>query len=354
MTNKVEFKNTTGQVSLINIGRMNASDLVAGTPEVFSNDFDQYPNLSLIPLFGMLFPDGDINKKPYIYFRHNDIGKSMFRFGNIVELGDDFLSPQKGVLHAEDSAQGGTPFSVYQKVSDESKMYEFKSEDPLTEFRFCEDYFTVREGDFMSLKAERWPNTLYEHQSMYNNVSTVIQPSTYIGMLDGRKVVGLGEYDRIFIPAEINGFDGVAQDFGYFYINMMGIREDGRKEQALISIDNSGKNFVYYHLDGELPIVTDQVTMEADWYHLPYVEDGTCIYKDAVFRFCGKELHFSGKWGTKGFTIKPRVEKHGQSQVFGTWYEGETPYRHRLFMTFAENMDAYDYKLKEMGFNVVD
>ena len=88
--------------------------------------------------------------------------------------------------------------------------------------------------------------------------------------------------------------------------------------------------------------------------HLPYVDDGTCVFKDAIFRFAGKEIHFEGKWGTKGVRPEPRIEKHGQSQILGTWYEGSTPYKHKLSMTFSENMEAYDYKLEKMGFDVKD
>ena len=69
---------------------------------------------------------------------------------------------------------------------------------------------------------------------------------------------------------------------------------------------------------------------------------------------CGKEIHFTGKWGTKGFLAKPRVEKHGQSQVAGTFYEGDTPYEHQLSNCWVECMEAYDYKLREWGFDVVD
>ena len=99
-------------------------------------------------------------------------------------------------------------------------------------------------------------------------------------------------------------------------------------------------------------MLTDKVSMETEWKRLPYVDDGTCVYKNAVFRFAGKEFHFEGKWGTKGFTEKPRVEKHGQSQIFGTWYEGDTPYDHELSFGFSENMEAYDYKLEKLGFEV--
>lgn len=86
---------------------------------------------------------------------------------------------------------------------------------------------------------------------------------------------------------------------------------------------------------------------------LPYVDDGTCIFENAIVRFGGKEFHFNGKWGQKGFTNVPRVEKHGQSQMGAAWYEGKEPYTHRLFTGGFECMEAYDYKLKEWGFQVL-
>lgn len=354
MAKQVEFKNTCGQAQHITLGKLSAKDLAKGTPEVFDNDFDGHALMSLADIIGMVFPNGDVTKKPLFYVRHMDMVKQEFRFGNLVELGDDYLSPQKGVYHQAEFAQGGVPLSPYQQLEDDPEKYGFGSEHPASAFKFGKDYYTAKEGDFFSVKGEHWPNAIYEHQSMYNNVSTFIQAATHSGVLDGKPFLGLGEHDRLFIPKEVNGFDGITDNFGYFYMNMMGIREDGRREQALISIDNSGKNLAYYYIDGETPIITDHVFMEADWVRLPYVNDGTCVYKDAVFKFCGKEFHFQGKWGSKGFTPEPRVEKHGQSQIFGTWYEGTTPYRHKLFMTLGENMEAYDYKLKEMGFDVID
>lgn len=352
MAKIVEYKNTCGQAQYINVGKIKSKDLITPTPEVFDNDFDGYPILALSDVICTLFPGGDVTKKPMFYIRHTDMIKNEFRFGNVLEFGDDFLSPQKGVYHIEEVAQAGGKLTPYAKMSPDKEIYGYGSDVPFSEFRFTDEYMSAKEGEFLSVKGEYWPRTIYEHESMYNHVSTFIQAATFTGVFEGKKVMGLGEHDRLFIPTVVNGFDGITANFGYVYANMMGIREDGRKEQCLISLENSGKILGYYTIDGETPIVCDHVTMEADWYRLPYVDDGTCIFENAVFRFCGKEFHFEGKWGTKGFTPEPRVEKHGQSQVFGTWYEGSVPYQHRVYMAFNENMEAYDYKLEALGFNV--
>lgn len=353
MAKQVEFRNASGQAQYVTTRPLRAEDLAAPTPPVFANDFDGHPTMALADVIAMVFPNGNVDEKPYFYIRHMDMKKGEMRFGNLLELGDDFLSPQKGVIRAEEVAQAGTPISEYRAVEGGASTYGFGSEEPKSAFVFSPEHYLATEGDFFRTKGELWPNAIFEHRSMYNNVSTIIQAATHSGILNGDPVLGLGEHDRLFIPEQVNGFDGITANFGYFYMNMIGIRPDNRREQALISIDNSGKNLAYYYIDGEDPIVTDTVSMEADWVHLPYVDDGTCVYKDAIFRFAGKEFHFEGRWGSKGFTPEPRVAKHGQSQVFGTWYEGSTPYRHKLFMTLGENMEAYDHRLRDMGFDVV-
>ncbi len=351
MPNTISFSNTSGVAQYVTFRPIKADDYRPPIPAVFANDYDGYAELALTDIVGMLFPNGDVTSKPYLYIRHTDILKSQVRFGNIVELGDTFLDVQKGVLHLDEAPQAGVPFTQYAEL--EPGVFGHETTEPPAKYTFAEDGFTATEGEYLTLTSEPWPHGIIEHRSLYNNVSTVIQPATIMGALDGVPFLGLGEHDRSHIPSKVGGFDGITGNFGYFYINMMGIRHDNRREQALISIDNSGKVFARYYLEGETPIMSDQVKMTADWVHLPYVDDGTCIYEDATFEFCGKTLHFHGKWGSKGFTPVPRVEKHGQSQVFGTWYEGDEPYDHKLFFGFVENMEAYDKNLEAMGFNVI-
>ena len=353
MAKRVDFAHKDGAVLYARVDKMKKEYLVGPTPRVFDTEYDGQPEIGVTDVLGMIFPDGDVNKKPLLYIRHADMKKNQYRFGNILELGDDWLGTQKA-LHSDVIGQAGTPISGYQEYED--GVFGFDEIGGRASFRIDENGFHVNEQDILTMDFDNWPNAILESESLYNNVSTLIQPGSFKGTYEGRPVLGLGEHDRSLVSQKVRNFDGITNDFGYIYMNMMGIREDdGRREQAIISIDPfHGKNFCYYWKEGEVPIFTDKVSMEADWKRLPYVDDGTCVYKDAIFRFAGKEFHFEGKWGTKGFTIKPRIEKHGQSQIFGTWYEGKTPYRHRLYMTFGENMEVYDYRLRELGFDVID
>lgn len=352
MAKKIEFSNTSGQTLHVELGKQN--NLVEGTPDCFNNEFDGYAKLALLDVYGMCFPSGNATQKPFIYFRHTDVTKSKYRFGSLLELGDDYLSPQKGVYHVDKIADADTPLIPYRKISENPPVYGFDSEEKLVECRFHEDHFIIKEGDFFNLKAEPWNYTIYDHQSTYSHSSVIFQPSTFLGSFEGSPFIGLGSYDRFCIKENVNGFDNIPLE--YITLTAMGIRDDGRKEVVFItaSIGEVGKTIAYYLLDGETPVITDHVSVEADWIRLPYTDDGTCIFEKATFSFCGKEIHFQGKWGAKGFTPEPRIEKHGQSQVFGTWYEGTNPYKHRIYFTFVENMGAYDHKLKELGFDIVE
>ena len=99
-------------------------------------------------------------------------------------------------------------------------------------------------------------------------------------------------------------------------------------------------------------MIGEEVINEGVWERLPYVDDDTVVAVDNIWRFGGKVFHVKGRYGAKGFTGRPRFDRHGQSQVFGSWYEGDIEYRHRIFNTFSENMDAYAASMKERGFQV--
>jgi hypothetical protein len=350
VANRVTFTNTSGQALFVEAGERN--NLVDRHAEVFENGFDGFPELGLLDAYGMFFPEGNVKNKPFVYFRHTDAAKGKHRFGNLVELGDDYLDVQKGVYHAEEVAQSDTPLINYHKISENPLVYGYGSTEKKVDIKYTEKHITIQEGNFFRVKAHPWPVTFYDHQSVYLNASTIFQPVTFAGSFDGKPVLGLGSCDRMFFKTA-EGFDTVP--LGYIAMSAMGIRADGRKESILISLslNEVGKHLGMYYLEGEEPVITDSVTVEADWVHLPYVQDGTCVFKDATFYVGNKVIHFNGKWGSKGFTAKPRIEKHGQSQIFGTWYEGNTPYDHRLFYTFVENMDAYDVKLEKLGFKVI-
>lgn len=317
--------------------------------KAFDNEFDGHAKLALIDVFGEFKIDG----KNCPYFRHTDISTGMHRFGNIVDLGDHPFDVQKGVLHPGEFATKETPLNNYRKISDKPLCYGYDSISPKIEYRVYEDYATMNEGDILKLKAELWPFTIYDHQSHHENASMVIQPCTWFGSLDDKPIVGVGSLDYLCLK---NNATFGSVKLGYISISCIGIRNDGRKECAFFncSLGNRGQNLAFYLCEGENPIFTDTFEMEAKWEHLPYMDDGTCCFKDATFYFCGKELHFKGKWGTKGFTEKPRIEKHGQSQIYGTWYVGKEEYSHSLDWSMSENMEAYDYNLRSLGFDVID
>lgn len=323
------------------------------TPEIFDNAFDGYAKLALLDVYGSIYPV-DKMSKPYFYFRHIDVINNFYRFGNIVVPGDGCMKTQEGVLHPEEMADKDTPVNGYRKISENPLIYGFDSTEKKVIYRYKNDGLYIEEGDFFQMKAEPWPIAIYDHQSAYANSSCIFQPSTFSGILDGKHFVGLGSFDRFHISKDRGSFNDVP--LGYISFVLSGIRRDGKKESLFISssLEDDGKTLLVYFLQGEQPIITNKFVLEADWYRLPYVNDGTCIFKEAIIRFFDKEIHYIGKWGTKGYLKEPRLDKHGQSQSFGIWYEGKEANYHRLSSGFYEGMEVYDHKLIQMGFNVIE
>lgn len=333
-------------------------------PPCFQNEQDGNAVMGKAAQYAQFFAEGILN--PVYYFRN--VNSDSQRWSGISEFGAGPLSPQKG-LHGNDIAQGEAPTVPYCKVCDNPVTYEIVSEKPYSLLRFMDDgkggviaeFKEGKDGCILDLKVKPFPVAVISHSNQaqpapYFQVNTMVT-GTYMG----RPIVGMGGFDRTFI---VNRAKGDAkkeeQDYAATYrctcALYSGIREDGRKEcvYALITTEN-GKGIGMYYIDDEEPVITDQVYLDAKFCRLPYVDDGTVVYTDAIWTIGPKKIHFHGKWGTKSFTAYPKVEKHGQSQCFGTWYEGNTPYRHVVSHAFNENSgDAFAERMRQMGFEVIE
>ena len=348
MAKEVLFKNETNNGFYEE--RPYDEELFRIEPEFFKNELDDNAHVALCDPFGMFFVDGDVDTKPYYYMRHALI--NMYRFGGVIELGDSFLDVQKKGDCA-DFHQRGEISDTYRKREDEngSFVYGFGTEDPYSKFRFYSDHATFEEGkDVLKLNANYVLNGIIDHQASFGNLPQVMIPCIFEGTYRGKNVKGMGMYAMNYQLATHR--ESILASLGYISLTLMGQREDGRIEAAFIAMDQTGTCGAWYKIDGEPLVSATEVSMEADWYRLPYVDDGTCIFKDAIFRFADKEIHFEGKWGTKGVSEEPKLDKHGQSHIIGSWYEGSEPYKHTNYFTFSENMEAYDYKLEKMGFDI--
>lgn len=326
------------------------ADFLEIEPKAFDNDLDGHASLCLNDMYGSLYYEGKEAEKPIMFFRHSNADS--YRFGGITELGDTFIMHQKGGYHHNDLAQKDTQINGYRRISFEPNTYGFDSEHPFSEYRFTEHNATFKEGNILNLTATPLPICIVDHGCLFPPLNQFSQPCIVRGTYEGKKVHGLASYDRLYMPKTVT--EKFGDNLGYFCSVGCGQREDDKYELCMAVIDQSGTSVGVYWLEGEEPVISYDVTLEADWVHLPYVDDGTCIYEKAIYRFADIEFHVQGKWGTKGFTKEPRIERHGQSQVFGTWYVGNKPYHHKVSNSFNENMECYDYKLIEKGFHVID
>lgn len=333
-------------------------------PKFFENKQDGNAAFGKAAHYAQFFVEGINN--PVYYFRNTEPHKQ--RWAGIIELGDGPLQVQRG-LHQHDIAQEDAATIKYQKVRDYPKTFEIKTENPYSLLRFFDDenggvigeFIEGKDGRILDIKVEPFPVAMFSHSNSkqpapYFQVNTIVT-GTYLG----KNIKGMGGFDRTYIVEPVKGNEE-EEDKNYsatYRVNCAlysGIRRDGRKEcvYALIA-DENGKGVGMYYIDGEEPIVTNEVRLDAEFHRLPYVNDDTVVYTNATWKIGPKIIHFIGKWGTKGFTAYPKIEKHGQSQCFGSWYEGDFPYEHIISHAFNENSgDSYADRIAQMGFKIMD
>ena len=326
------------------------NDDFSSTPSCFKDDFpEDAVRLIRHDNCGMLKSD---EERPLYYF-HN-MNETSSRWSAIIRLGEGPFSLQEGV-HGEDMAQDD-PTIPYSVLKEDPLIYGiYTTEGREMCFTYNEDGCTWKEGkdgSILDVKGEWFPYGLICHMASEYNIPFMHLPVHLKGTYEGEPIEFLACIDRIFSP-QGKEMEILKNATSYLSSYCSGIREDGRREWFIgLCCHENGKGLGIYWLEGEEPVISGEVHNEGIWERLPYVEDGTMVCVDNIWKFGGKTLHVKGYRGAKGFTAKPRFERHGQSQIFGSWYEGDVPYKHRIWNTFSENMEAYEDDLKKRGFRV--
>ena len=326
-------------------------------PKRFNNEQDGFAKLYCIESIATLYVNGT-NNAPVSFFRHMNVDKT--RFAGMVQTGEGPLSIQTEA-HVSDLAGPNDKVKVYGKLSENPEVWGYSVSHPYCERKYYEygmRWVEGKNGNILDIILEPFPVAFFLHRCEQFPVSSFYtHPHIIKGTYEGKSIIGIGNDDRQFIPDESEDKNLQEKSYqkttDYMTANCAGIREDGRREIAFFN-GNYGHLVGGYWLEGEEPIVDGNVEIIGDWIHLPYVDDDTCVMTKFDFKIGDKTIHFEGKWGLKGWSSEPNVAKHGQSQVLGTFYEGNTPYKHVVWQTFVENMSAYGEKLKKVGYNVVD
>jgi len=327
-------------------------------PEIYQNEEDGYGKLTIFSNYGMLYPDG-VASKPIYYFRH--LNTDSVRWAGIINLGQGPLAPQIDA-HSKDIAQAGDKTTKYELVEENGvKKYVMRGIDKPFEIAYYEDgSATWKEGEngcILDIKATPFPYMMFAHKRSVMGTNIWHQHCTLSGTYEGKPIMGMGAFDRAYMPKDQDQKDMLKAATTYFSIVYSGIREDGKKESifAQMSPHQNDYGLVFYYIDGEEPICTTKIHLDADFHHLPYApDDPTVVYTDSVVKFVDKEMTFKGKFGSKGFTATPRFERLGQSHCYGDWWIGPIPYKHVLSNSFTENMDSLDSIVIKAGYKVVD
>lgn len=328
------------------------NDDFSNNPKCFSEEFLENDAILIRhDICGMINLVDDI---PHYYF-HN-MNRDASRWSGFIRLGRLPLSLQTKVEGAQTSQTD--PLIEYNFICNDILTYGIKTKSGIyMDFTFNENGCHIVEGengDILDVNGKWFPNGLICHFGSEYNIPFMHLPVHLKGTYRGKKVEFLACIDRIFSPKGKEK-EIIENATNYVSSYCSGIREDGRREWFVALICHANKKGLgIYWIEGEEPIISNEVINEGIWQRLPYVDDGTVVCLDNIWKFGGKEFHVVGKWGSKGFTIPPRLDRHGQSQIFGIWFEGNVPYKHICWNTFSENMGAFYNSMKNRGFIVED
>ena len=331
----------------LTVHRLKTEDLGLTCPE-FAPEGN--PELKIFSSYGMIFPDGVENKPLYI-FRHSNFDS--WRWAGIMDMADTPGSYQKGG-RAHEIAQHKDPVDApYGVLCADPLTYGMKGSGTEIEYSTADIHIKEGNGDILDITATPFPLALFD-AGMEMGTNFIHSHLMFEGTYNGKPVEGMGCFDRSYVGdiAKVS-FANLMYFFGAYSC----VRADGRKESFYTQLNKkNGSGTGIYWLEGEEPVIAKEIWLDAEWEKYPYApdDDPTVVYKDAVWRFADKEIHFEGKWGSKGFTPQPRLDRVGQSHCYGTWYAGNTPYKHVTWNTFNENMEATDERIRSLGFEVID
>ncbi len=333
---------------------------LALSPPVFQNETDGYAELLQYAIWGMLYPEGT-DEKPLVFMRN--MNPSSWRWSGIVHPGNTILDPQSEA-HVSDLAQGDAATTPYEKVCDDPVTYRIESKEPYALFELRKDggrYVEGKDGCICDLTFTALENSHFEHRNSPRHAVAQMTGIKLSGTYEGRPVQGMGGYDRTWRPKDEDAKKSNETAFAYIAAYLDGEREDGRCEAvyAMIStIDGSnGHGIGLYMLDGEEPVLTDEIYLEnAKFVRPDYLPEGddTVQLVSGDWRFAEKYIHVDYKWGGKGYSATPKFERKGQTQAYGPWYEGNIPYKHKIYYNITEVMGAYVDNIRKMGFEVSD
>ena len=230
-------------------------------------------------------------------------------------------------------------------LTDDPYTFEIHASTPRLLYRFSSKHARAVEGDFMDLTYDLMPYAMVLNANGPLGHPYVHQHAVIHGTYEGRKVSYVGAWDRMYDMKFEQAFQGTI----FAAMSFAGVHPDGTREWGMVARVGDNRGFGYYCKDGEEPVVSIDVDIEANWVPLPYLDDGTMILTDATYRFENKTIHYKAKWGTKGQNYQP-LPWSGFSGTGGVWYEGDVPCKFEKSFAWSENHNALAENIISAGF----
>lgn len=294
-------------------------------------------------VWGVLQDDPTPNRPPIHYLREFD-GNSIHPNGGFIRLAETPVQKHQGLEHCFEMHRGDKDVS-YVKCENESEYsYEIKAQDPYMLYQFSPHKVHMAEADFIDVEYELMPYALAVYECGALKAGYMHQHAIIRGTYEGKPIHYLGGFDRMY-----GGWN-----FGQLMftgMTFMGIHEDGTREWGFMGLIGKDRGMAFYCKDGEMPIATTELSVDAEFVPLEYTDDTTMVFRKAVFKFAGKEIHYQAKWGYRGQTYEPETQP-GMCQSSGVWYEGKEPVTFKESFVYAETHNALEKNVRMNGFAV--
>ncbi|MCD8016230.1 MAG: hypothetical protein LUE97_00200 [Oscillospiraceae bacterium] len=262
----------------------------------------------------------------------------------MVRMGDTPLTHQT-ILPITNKTHGRGPAQYLPSETQESaKVYEAKGTDPDVLVQYADRWARIKESDIVDIQLDYTPYGLVVYPDCpFPGSAYLLQHLIGHGTIEGKEYKILGACDRL-----VGDFSPHRLKIPMVYFSSVGIREDGKVENACFTIVGDDR-FMLYCVEGEKPIALPDFDAQLKWELVPYMPDkDTYTVTEATYRFADREIHYKAKWGFSGNCDEMQDVK-GFSQSSGIWYTGPTEYKHEPDFSWVESWEATREQLEKFS-----
>ena len=315
--------------------KLTPDDLSLAPKRLFENG--KPVNLTDFWIWGFPVPQGDV---PHMYIRSctPDAVKQPLM---LLRMSDQPLGQSKQI-HCNETYAGPVAYQQVRGDPDRLSQDEFTFEQKVEGekkllCRYSSKHVRYIEDDLLDVTYHTMPYAMLVKRSGMLRVPYLMAQGLIEGAYEGKKVTYMGGWDRSY-GSMMTGLAGRPFAGGQF----AAVNAEGKREWGFVAKMSPTEGIGYYCVDGKDPVVSSNVTLEANWQPLPH-DPGTQTFTKAVWRFAGVTINYEAKHGWRLFdnSCEPAPPPFNQpgsgfSQNSGDFWAGDTRQKYKHQYVYME------------------